>query len=146
MCTGSRAHGERSVLWTLLNSKCYSLTLRSIPYFFNYSQTLAFSVLSNLWNVTYIPQTPFLLSTWWHVFIPAFCLLRRVRNGTERRHTSKIIDSYRHTYSRQASIAFLKQTLKHVLICHLCFEFFFPVFFLLLTFSVCGIQKKNLIV
>lgn len=31
--------------------------LHPIPYLFNNSQTVAFSVLSNLWNVTYIPQT-----------------------------------------------------------------------------------------
>lgn len=31
--------------------------LHPIPYLFNNSQTVAFSGLSNLWNVTYIPQT-----------------------------------------------------------------------------------------
>lgn len=95
-------------------------TLRSIPYLFNNSQTAAFSVLSNLWNVTYIPQTHHSCYPPDDVFIQAFCSLQRVRNETERRHIKKIIDLYRHTYSRQASIAFLIQTLKHVLICHLC--------------------------
>lgn len=47
-------------------------TLRSIPYLFNNSQTAAFSVLSNLWNVTYIPQTHHSCYPPDDVFIQAF--------------------------------------------------------------------------
>lgn len=42
-----------SCLWTVNATRI----LHPIPYLFNNSQTVAFSGLSNLWNVTYIPQT-----------------------------------------------------------------------------------------
>lgn len=103
--------------------------LHPIPYLFNNLQTVAFSGLFKPLKCNLHPtNTPFLLSNWWHVFIPALSLLKGGRKGTERLHTSKIIDCHWQVYSRQKRSAFQIYPLKYVLICHL-----FLIF--LLTFS-----------
>lgn len=141
----SCAHGVGSALWMLLNSKCYSLIFSILSPTSSIMDGSFLCPFKPLKCNLHSTNTPFLLSTWWHVFIPAFCSLQRVRKATERRHTSKIIDLYRHTYSRQASIAFLIQTLKHVLICHLCLIFFiFPLFLSLTSrrkISYCNLKR-----